>query len=1154
MAHALSVYDRLRPHLVAEDILRRLGVDVVRRIGSEAYCRPLCHESTSGESLQVNLHTGRWNCKACQHAGMSGDMIQFVEYWRSGGRAPSHGDQQRSSEGHREAVRWLCEQFAVPFEFGKLAGDPALDVVHMFAMAAHEHLLRSPEVLDWIRERWGFDRGTVESYGIGYMPAPILPQIVAEAQRNESREAFRASGIGFYSPGGRFETRFAGRVLFPYLESGRAVYLIGRATPWTPALDNGARAPKYHKLTVHSEQRPHVSERITNDHLYNEPVLATTDVVVIAEGVADAVALSSIGVPVVSPVTISFNKTDLERFVEKARAQEIRRVEIVFDNELSGSGGYGAQRVGRKLVERGLCVSIVTLPLGPKQSAARDEVLKRLGPDRFAALEAAEPRERKEIIAAAVTEEAERAWIAEQVEASKIDAAEWIAMEGAGAAGRFNAVRRSAADVVTTEIESVGRTIDQAASVYDRIAAFTDAVQLAACVDERLARIEYAGQIAKAAGKGVTKAEALQRIVAARKLVLEGRKEVEREEQPKQAAGVPTLVLLPPDAPHTQPAAPPPPPSAPGAPAAPPAPRDLVASEHDRYAPVRESVAKAVEKKAPEELIGRHVAQTVTLSMGFTVFRTPEDLVLIRGNERVDVGGGRMSGAFRRLVYMASGLMGSKPAHRGYIDSVVYFLDLDATPTSDVSWSHFDEEEGAVYFPTGDAGGRILRILPGAVQRTRMAEAKVPAVAGRSFRSLAFVERHEGGIADVLDLLRWISISPSDRLLLVYWTVCLPILRRIGEIPIVRIEGGSSSGKTRAVDAISFLVNGCKSSSVPTAAALTSNLAIEMLTIDDNREARDMSDSLRSTLLQATGLGARQKRRGNSDTETVIERACGALLMNGIEPIHDGRSELASRMLTLRSDSRFRSTDSPVSNHVLYSGVLACRDRFWSEAVLRCAAALELDQRWGEALGLEIEGIFGSTRIGRLSAYLRLCYLAWVAGEPMESRQALLNRIATPWARAFSEVGGYVLQSLMHEELAVSAMRYVFAHARAQAKEVAGTDERHAFEGRYRESSTKGDAYLGPVSSAQLARLVRSAGKDLNAPRAIAVDLTAGQLLARIQDGLGFLSDASFEVELVTTQRGKVRLVVYRRPAAAPEPPQGDGHAATGDTFAGHPA
>ena len=61
---------------------------------------------------------------------------------------------------------------------------------------------------------------------------------------------------------------------------------------------------------------------------------------------------------------------------------------------------------------------------------------------------------------------------------------------------------------------------------------------------------------------------------------------------------------------------------------------------------------------------------------------------------------------------------------------------------------------------------------------------------------------------------------------------------------------------------------------------------------------------------------------------TVIERACGALLMNGIEPIHDGRSELASRMLTLRSDSRFRATGT---------GYLVCRR--WSTGRFAASAS-----------------------------------------------------------------------------------------------------------------------------------------------------------------------------------------------------------------------
>ena len=240
-----SVYERLRPHLNALDLIDRLN-------------------------LEVNVHSGRWNCKAFQSVFLYGDLFQLVEYAIAGGRAPSRGNAQGASESHRNALVWLCDQFGVPFNRDRVTGDEGLDVVHMIAMRAHRYLLDScEEMLSWIEEKWGFDRGVVESYGIGYLPSPMLPSVLAESSRPESRRAFRSSGVGWFDSSGGFHTRFEGRVLFPYLEHGRAVYLIGRSTPSTPMIDGERPPPKYHKLSVHSEDRPYVSKSVTNDHLYN---------------------------------------------------------------------------------------------------------------------------------------------------------------------------------------------------------------------------------------------------------------------------------------------------------------------------------------------------------------------------------------------------------------------------------------------------------------------------------------------------------------------------------------------------------------------------------------------------------------------------------------------------------------------------------------------------------------------------------------------------------------------------------------------------------------------------------------------------------------------------------------------------------------------
>jgi hypothetical protein len=320
-----------------------------------------------------------------------------------------------------------------------------------------------------------------------------------------------------------------------------------------------------------------------------------------------------------------------------------------------------------------------------------------------------------------------------------------------------------------------------------------------------------------------------------------------------------------------------------------------------------------------------------------------------------------------------------------------------------------------------------------------------------------------------------------------------------------------------------------------------------MLTVDDNRETRDVDRVMEGTLLQATHLGAREKRKGNSDTGTVIERVSGALLMNGIEPIHDGRSELASRMLILHCDSKHRAADSPSAESALMRALSECRDAFWSESSRRCAAALELDTVHGEAIGKQIEVLFGSTKIGRLSAYLRIMYFAWVAGLPEQQHPAALASVADVWREAYTDCGDSALESLLAEELSVAVLRYVFAYGEAIAEGEAYSGERSAYDGKLTITTATGAVELGPIRASHLARLARSAAKEMNAPRGIAQDLRAGQLERRILDGIDFIKAAGYDVAVKVTGAGKRHFTFTRlaqqaqaAPPAAPEAPSYD--------------
>jgi hypothetical protein len=309
-----------------------------------------------------------------------------------------------------------------------------------------------------------------------------------------------------------------------------------------------------------------------------------------------------------------------------------------------------------------------------------------------------------------------------------------------------------------------------------------------------------------------------------------------------------------------------------------------------------------------------------------------------------------------------------------------------------------------------------------------------------------------------------------------------------------------------------------------------------MVTFDDNRETIGVTAALHDTLLQATHLGAKEKRRAHTDTGTVLERVCGALVMNGIEPIHDGRPELASRMLPLRCDEEFKRDDSPREDAVFVGAIGQCRDAFWSESTRLCAVALELDAEHGEEIGQQIEELFKSTRIGRMSSYLRMMYLAWVAALGPEQRAAALMVVAPTWRAAFGKIGAAALQSLVAEELCVQVVRYVFDYGAAVAeKDPAEPAFRKAFDGKYVEDPAGGLVFVGPVRSAHLARLARAAGKALNAPATVSGSLRAGQLRERLLDGMAYLRAAGFEVEAQQTNSGHTRWTFSRPLNPLPE-------------------
>jgi hypothetical protein len=155
--------------------------------------------------------------------------------------------------------------------------------------------------------------------------------------------------------------------------------MIGRKTPWTPK--DKHESGKYKKSLVHNEKNPYVIKSINNSTLYNEDCLVRKPpVILVAEGITDAIAAMERGFNAISPVTVRFKKADIDRLSRKLTGYS-GKIIIIPDNEISKVGLDGALNTARTLSEQGLDARIAELPLEEIHVSARKALQQKYGID-----------------------------------------------------------------------------------------------------------------------------------------------------------------------------------------------------------------------------------------------------------------------------------------------------------------------------------------------------------------------------------------------------------------------------------------------------------------------------------------------------------------------------------------------------------------------------------------------------------------------------------------------------------------------------------------------------------------------------------------------------------------------------------------------------
>ncbi len=218
------------------------------------------------------------------------------------------------------------------------------------------HRTLPDRVREIIRKQWGFSDEHIDKFKIGWSNGALFPFMHNDLGIKTDR--LIKTGLFVRTKEGLIDF-FERRIVFPYFEHGLARYMIARRVEGHTS-DSEYERGKYKKQLRHNKRHEYVSKHVRHILFGMDSLRGRRDVLVITEGITDAMSAIASGFACVSPVTIAFRDADIERIVEASTG--FRRVVIFNDlEEKSGAGTKGALKTAAALFKAGVDVRIVDL-------------------------------------------------------------------------------------------------------------------------------------------------------------------------------------------------------------------------------------------------------------------------------------------------------------------------------------------------------------------------------------------------------------------------------------------------------------------------------------------------------------------------------------------------------------------------------------------------------------------------------------------------------------------------------------------------------------------------------------------------------------------------------------------------------------------------
>ncbi|HQS59935.1 MAG TPA: CHC2 zinc finger domain-containing protein [Gallionellaceae bacterium] len=223
-----------------------------------------------------------------------------------------------------------------------------------------------------------------------------------------------------------------------------------------------------------------------------------------------------------------------------------------------------------------------------------------------------------------------------------------------------------------------------------------------------------------------------------------------------------------------------------------------------------------------------------------------------------------------------------------------------------------DETGPVLYLNLKDAANRILKVSCNSVDIAENGTNPHNVLLAESSQMKAFRYDPDVNIAQAMHgikslVLDSMACDASQRYLLLAWALSAFLMPITSAKALMKLEGGSGSGKTSAAEVMSLMLYGENMVGRSSTASDYSMAATEPLIIKDNLETDDMNrNSLNFLLLAATGA-TNIKREQGTQSGVVTEKINCLVAITAIEPF--SKPELINRAFIVDFHKKYQRID-----------------------------------------------------------------------------------------------------------------------------------------------------------------------------------------------------------------------------------------------------